>query len=64
MNTSSEITHMKTSVRTGEMLPVIFACITCATVLHVKHLSITSIDNCTGDILIMYTYEIILYLIQ
>ena len=53
MYTSNEITHMMTSVCTGKILPVIFVCITCATALHVQHLSVTSKDIYTGDILIM-----------
>ena len=53
MYTSNEITHMMTRVCTGKILPVIFVYITCTTALHVQHLSVTSKDIYTGDILIM-----------
>ena len=48
MYTSNEITH---TMCTSEILPEIFFCITCTTVVHDKYLSISFSDNYTGDII-------------
>ena len=49
---------------TSEILPVIFFSITCESVLHVKHLSITWTENYKGDIINYVHTEIFFGLIQ
>ena len=51
MYSGNEITHKIKNVCVGEILLVIFFCITCATILHVKLLSIRCMDNYTGNLI-------------
>ena len=51
MYSGNLITQKIKNVSVGEILLVIFFCITCATALHVKHLSIRCMDNYTGDLI-------------
>ena len=64
MYTGNKVTPVITKVCACEILLVVFFYLTCATKLHLKHVSITCIENYICDVINYIDIKIIHHLIQ